>query len=318
MSNPTTATPSLGPLLPLYDTSSGQTNIAWDVDPTTVATDAEGVTHGKASISGTFSSTPPSGVVSTLNSSATPLAANAVFTGTSESILAYGSISVQAYSDVASAVGGLVIEQSQDGVNWDTKASYSVGATTPFQATINATGQFYRAVYTNGATNQTVFRLQTIKEVNASPSAGVANQRVNAQSGDFVANSIVDLTTIITNTTGLATQTTLAAAKTDLDTIVTNTGKTPTSATGTITSIVAAIASTSLLASNTSRKGAYFFTESPAIMYRALAATASLTAYTVQVPANTFYEMPTEPVYTGAISAIWSAANGSVRITEMS
>src|SRR5579875_1245635 len=139
--------------------------------------------------------TPPASAVSTANSTTTPLSANATFTGTWESALAYGSISVQVYSDQASASNGLIIEQSQDGTNADTQATYSVSAATASQQTVNLTGQYFRIVYTNGGTNQATFRLQTIKEVYASPSAGVANQRVHAQSGDFATGSIADLAT---------------------------------------------------------------------------------------------------------------------------
>ncbi len=99
-----------------------------------------------------------------------------------------------------------------------------------------------------------------------------------------------------------------------VDTTITS----PVSATAAITSVAASITSEVLLVANSARKGSYFFNESTAIMYLALAATATILAYTVQVPANSFYELPTTPVYTGAISAIWSAANGSARITEMS
>lgn len=59
MSTPTEANPSLGPLLPLYNTSTGQTNVAWDADPASIATDAEGVTHGKASVTAAFTVTNP-------------------------------------------------------------------------------------------------------------------------------------------------------------------------------------------------------------------------------------------------------------------
>jgi hypothetical protein len=93
---------------------------------------------------------------------------------------------------------------------------------------------------------------------------------------------------------------------------------TPTSSTGTITSVNAAASSTQLLASNSSRKAAYFFNDSGATLYLALAGSASTTAYTVQMPANSFFELPTSPVYTGAVFGIWSSATGAVRITELS
>ncbi len=92
-----------------------------------------------------------------------------------------------------------------------------------------------------------------------------------------------------------------------------------TSATATRSNVAGAASDTSLLASNTARKGAIFFNDSTAILYLAYgAAAASLTSYSVQVPANGFFEMPPQPVYTGAIRGIWSAANGNVRISELS
>lgn len=88
-----------------------------------------------------------------------------------------------------------------------------------------------------------------------------------------------------------------------------------TSATSAITSVAGAATSTQLLASNTSRKAGYFFNDSTAILYLAYATSASSTAYTVQIAANGFFEMPV-PVYTGAIFGIWASAAGSARITE--
>jgi hypothetical protein len=128
-----------------------------------------------------------------------------------------------------------------------------------------------------------------------------------------------DLDTVVTNTTGLATQTTLAAAKTDLDSIVTNTQTPLTSATATRSNVAAAVSDTSLLASNAARKGAIFYNDSTAILYLAYGAgAASVTSYSVQIPANGYFELPPQPIYTGAIRGIWATANGNCRITELS
>ncbi len=87
-------------------------------------------------------------------------------------------------------------------------------------------------------------------------------------------------------------------------------------ATSTLTSVASSATTVSLLALNGARKGLYVFNESTAILYIAYAATASLTAYTTQIPANSLFEMPL-PAYTGAISGIWASANGNARITEL-
>ena len=51
--------------------------------------------------------TEPPSVVSAANSTTTPLAANGVFTGTSESVLGFTGIAVSSFSNVASAAAGL-------------------------------------------------------------------------------------------------------------------------------------------------------------------------------------------------------------------
>lgn len=179
------------PVLGLMDDATGK---VVPVHVGSKVTGADGKTYAILDVNASVS--PPSAVVDATNSSTTLLTANSVFTGTSQSGLAYGSISVEVFADQASAANGLVIQQSQDGNNWDTKNQYTISANTAFQQTINLVGQYYQVKYTNGGTNQGVFRLQTIKLPAPSPSAGVANQRVNAQSGDFVAGSITDLATL--------------------------------------------------------------------------------------------------------------------------
>jgi hypothetical protein len=82
-----------------------------------------------------------------------------------------------------------------------------------------------------------------------------------------------------------------------------------------LTSVAAAVSSTSLLAANLNRIGATFYNDSTAVLYLALAGSASTTAYTLQVPQNGYYEVPYG--YDGAIFGIWASANGSVRITEL-
>ena len=141
-------------------------------------------------------------------------------------------------------------------------------------------------------------------------------QATQPVSGTVTANAGTNL-----NTSLLALESggNLASAKADLDTIVTNTQTPLTSATATRTNVVAAASDTSLLASNASRKGAIFYNDSTAILYLAYGSGAATTSsYSVQVPAQGYFELPPQPIYTGAIRGIWSAANGNVRITELS
>ncbi len=92
----------------------------------------------------------------------------------------------------------------------------------------------------------------------------------------------------------------------------------PSSATA-ITSVALGTASFAVLAANVNRLGATVYNESGNVVYLALAATATTTAYTVQIPANGYYELPNASLtYVGAISAIATVASGNLRITELS
>lgn len=97
----------------------------------------------------------------------------------------------------------------------------------------------------------------------------------------------------------------------------------PTSpATGTMSSVASSASSVTVLASNASRKGASVYNDSTQILYLAVSATtASSTAYTIQLPANAFFELPPcrdGSIYTGQLTGIWASANGNARVTEWS
>ena len=85
-----------------------------------------------------------------------------------------------------------------------------------------------------------------------------------------------------------------------------------------LTSVTGNASSVSLLAANVNRKTFFVYNESAATLYLAWGATASLTAYTSQVPPNNLYEMPSTSTWQGAVSGIWTSAVGAARITEVS
>lgn len=89
----------------------------------------------------------------------------------------------------------------------------------------------------------------------------------------------------------------------------------PVTANATPASVTAATSSTSLLAANANRRGATIFNDSTAILYLALAGSASTTAFTTKVQPDGYYEVPFD--YAGAIFGIWAAANGAARVTEL-
>ena len=78
----------------------------------------------------------------------------------------------------------------------------------------------------------------------------------------------------------------------------------------------AAAATTAVLLPAATRRGGVIFNEGSTILYLAFAATASLTAYTVQVPVNGSYQLDPAIAYGGPISGIWAGSpTGSARTT---
>ncbi len=69
------------------------------------------------------------------------------------------------------------------------------------------------------------------------------------------------------------------------------------------------------LAANGNRRGACFFNEGAAIVYLAFAATATTTAYTVQIVSGAYFELPAL-ITTSVISAITAAGTATLRVTE--
>lgn len=88
--------------------------------------------------------------------------------------------------------------------------------------------------------------------------------------------------------------------------------------TGTISSAALAVTSFTVLAANTNRLGATVYNDSTNVLYLAMAATSSTTAYTVQITAGGYWELPNDGCgYTGILTGIALAATGNVRVTEL-
>lgn len=107
----------------------------------------------------------PASKVSTLNSTSTPLAGDGVFTGTWEDVIGAATITLSVFTSHASAALGLQFQTSSDGINWDDGDSFTIAAMVPGGAKVfsfGVTTRYFRIIYTNGATLQTAFRLQTI------------------------------------------------------------------------------------------------------------------------------------------------------------
>jgi hypothetical protein len=102
------------------------------------------------------------GQLSAVNSTTIPLAAGAKFTGGVEDVSEFVEVRIAIFSDQDSAVGGLSIEFSVDGTNWDHTDDYDVPANTGKNYVVQRVAQFYRLTYINGGTIQTEFRLSSI------------------------------------------------------------------------------------------------------------------------------------------------------------
>lgn len=101
------------------------------------------------------------GEVDNGNSSIVPLDADEVFTGDSILSTGFSMIYVTIGTNVVSATDGLSIQQSADGITWEHEDTFSVPVGgDKFSIAVHAL--YLRVVYTNGGTNQGVFRLQTL------------------------------------------------------------------------------------------------------------------------------------------------------------
>ena len=87
------------------------------------------------------------------------------------------------------------------------------------------------------------------------------------------------------------------------------------STTANITNVASSVTNVSLLASNANRLGALITNDGTAVLYIALGSAASATNYTYRVTATS--QVVIDGNYTGAINGIWTVANGSARITEL-
>ncbi|MFA5217078.1 hypothetical protein [Sulfuricurvum sp.] len=128
-------------------------------------------------------------VVDANNSSTVALGISGVFTGTATDMLLYGSVLINAFSNVASAAAGISVQWSSDGTNWDIiPSTYYVAAAVAGARTItqNKLARYMRVVYTNGGTGQTTFRLQTILVPYPANDSGFTGESTYAKRGTMM------------------------------------------------------------------------------------------------------------------------------------
>jgi len=102
------------------------------------------------------------GVLNAGNSSTTPLANGATFTGTGVEVKDYAGIGIQVFTDQVSATDGMQLQWSQDNTNWDETLSFTLSASVAASYLVGPRARYFRVVLTNGGVTQTVLRLQVI------------------------------------------------------------------------------------------------------------------------------------------------------------
>lgn len=84
----------------------------------------------------------------------------------------------------------------------------------------------------------------------------------------------------------------------------------------TLSNVASSATNVTLLASNSSRKGATIFNDSTQVLYVKFGATASATSFTYYVFPSQTMEFPA-PIYQGIVDGLWASANGNARLTEI-
>lgn len=134
------------------------------------------------------------GPISSVNSSSTNLAANATFTGQWEDVSKYGSVSITIHSSHNSAINGVKIEYSTDGVNVDLIHQYTQDVSTlpsGGAALLPLKTKYFRMVYTNGNQATTFFRMQVMYgPFPAGPTNMIATE-ISDSSSALIARSVI-------------------------------------------------------------------------------------------------------------------------------
>lgn len=268
-------------------------------------------------------------VVSTNNSSTTPLGISGVFTGTSDNVQDYASIEITVFANQASAANGLSMQQSQDGTNWDIIDAYSITASTGRAFSLGPAARFFRVVYTNGVAAQATFRLQVVYHYNTVKAsthsladaitlqndAELVVAQMRATNGTntvaLVADASNNLSVNLNAVAGTAVNASAGVVAAGTQRMVMGSGSTATTA-----SVAASASSVTVLAAITSRLGATFYNDSSALAYLKFGATASTTSFTVLLQPSAYYEIPGPHIYNGIIDCIWASATGSMRVTS--
>lgn len=131
-------------------------------------------------------------LISTLNSTSTPLAANATFTGVAEDVSDYGVIQITIRSDVASATDGLEFLFSTDNIDFYSSDEYTIGAGKFKTYSVAPVARYFKIRYKNGTSAQTQFLIQTsYKQHYTKPSSHRLADNLSSQDDAEVVQSVL-------------------------------------------------------------------------------------------------------------------------------
>lgn len=102
------------------------------------------------------------GIIDSENSTTNPLTAGSIFPGVWVDTLKYGTVSIGIKASHASAIDGLSVEYSDDGVTKIQDDVFTLASNSGKTFTFSPANRYYRIVYTNGDDDQTSFNLQAI------------------------------------------------------------------------------------------------------------------------------------------------------------
>lgn len=133
------------------------------------------------------------GVIDANNTTDTPLAGAATYTGAWTEITKYNSINLGVYADVASATDGLKIQYSSDGISVHHEHIWTFsGGANGVGYQLTAEFKYFRVQYVNGASAQTVFKLvSNLKPTALSPSLYRASHSFTSESQVSLTKGII-------------------------------------------------------------------------------------------------------------------------------
>lgn len=293
--------------------------------------------------------------ISILNSTTTPLAANAMFVGSSEDVSTFVSIDITILSDQNSATNGLLAEWSQDGIVFNYPINFTITANVGQYYSLSPRAKYFRLKFTNGTQDQASLAISTVfYPTNRSVYVQNLDTDVSGQQGVEVVRSVIaaqktgaplsDYVNLQANVFGAlkvdATATTqtikitdgynglvavkppnTAAQSDDSALVVAISPNNPITTTmarpsiNTTFSIAASVSNTILISENSLRLGATIYNDSSGFLYIKLGGLASQSDFTVKLFPFCYYEVPYG--FTGEIDAIWSTDTGFARCGEL-